>query len=375
MARTFDHLYSELTDFANLYNAWQKASRGKRRTPAVASFEMNLEDQLIRLQQELIEERWRPGAYYSFTIRDPKKRLVSAAPFRDRVVHHALHNITADIFEKTFIADSYANRLGMGTHAALDRAQALMRRFPFVLQCDIRQFFPSVDHEVLEGLLFRKIADSSVRRLIHLIIGSGAGIHDGAYRMVFYPGDDLFALSRRRGLPIGNLTSQFWANVYLNELDQFVKRILRCRGYLRYVDDFLVFADSKPQLWTWKKAIQDFLAGLRLALHEKSSTVYPVDNGIPFLGFRLYRDHRRLKRRNGVNFQRRLRGYYLEYARGDLSRDDLNRRVRGWIAHVARADTWGLRRSLLSRPVPVCRSEKRYESLPQESNRLMVLPL
>lgn len=352
MAKTFDNLYPQLTDFGNLYLAWRKAARGKRGRLAAASFEMNGADELIRLQSELLDETWQPGGYRSFVIRDPKQRIVSAAPFRDRVVHHALCNVTEAIFERTFIADSYANRKGKGTHAALDKAQALMRHHPYVLQCDIRQFFPSVDHATLQAVLFRKIADAPTRKLIGKIINSGEGIHDGEYRTVYFPGDDLFAVNRPRGLPIGNLTSQFWANVYLNELDQFVKRHLHCRGYVRYVDDFLLFADTKSQLWAWKADIVAFLQGLRLALHERSSTVYPVGNGIPFLGFRLFREHRLLKRKNGVNFQRRLKRNYRAYARGELSFADLTEKVRGWVAHAAHGDTWGLRRSLLTRPIP-----------------------
>jgi len=353
MAKSFDNLYPKLVDFGNLHAAWRKAAKGKRGCPAAAGFELNLGDELIRLQRELIDLTWQPGEYYSFTLRDPKRRLVSAAPFRDRVVHHALCNVTEDIFENTFIGDSYPNRQGKGTHAALHKAQSLMRRYPYVLQCDIRQFFPSIDHAVLEAILFRKIADERVRELMRRVIASGAGIHDADYRMVYFPGDDLFAVNRPRGLPIGNLTSQLWANIYLNELDQFVKRQLRCQGYVRYVDDFLLFAEDKRRLWDWKAAIREFLVGLRLALHERSSTVYPVTNGIPFLGFRSYPEYRRLKRRNGVNFQRRLQRYYRGYTRGELSRDALNQRVLGWIAHVSLADTWGLRRSLLSRPIPL----------------------
>ncbi|MEE9304495.1 MAG: reverse transcriptase domain-containing protein [Thiotrichaceae bacterium] len=348
MAKSFDHLYSEVCSFDNLHQAWRKASKGKRSCPAAASFEINLADELIQLQQELITQTWQPGEYYSFTIRDPKERLVSAAPFRDRVVHHALCNITEAIYENTFIGDSYANRKGKGTHAALDRAQQYMRRYPYVLQCDLRQFFPSVDHAVLRSVLFRKIDDLQVRWLMERMVRSGEGIHNKAYQMVYFPDDDLFAVSRPRGLPIGNLTSQFWANVVLNELDQFVKRQLRCKAYVRYVDDYLLFSDSKQQLWEWKTAIREFLYGLRLVMHEKSSTVYPVKAGIPFLGFRLYPDYRLLKRKNGVNFQRRLKRYYRAYYRGELDRETMNQRVRGWIAHVEKADTWGLRRSLFS---------------------------
>ncbi len=355
MAKSFDNLFPQLIDFGNLYEAFRKAAKGKRSHAAAARFEMNLADELIRLQQDLAEGTWRPGPYHSFKIRDPKQRLVSAAPFRDRVVHHALCNVTEGIFENTFIADSYANRVGKGTHAALDQAQAWMRRYPYVLQCDIRQFFPSIDQAVLEAILSRKIADERVLRLVRLIIQSGEGIHDKAYRMVYFPGDDLFAACRPRGLPIGNLTSQFWANVYLNELDQFIKRRLRCPAYLRYADDFLLFADDKASLWAWKAAIREFLCGLRLVLHERSSTVYPVACGVPLLGFRLYPSHRRLKRKNGVNFQRRLRRFHRAYRRGEMSREDINRRIQGWVAHAAHADTWGLRLSLFAKLPSFCR--------------------
>lgn len=352
MAKEYDHLYPQITDFANLWLAWRRAAHGKRGKPAAAGFEMLLEDQLITLQKELTTQTWRPGAYRSFQILDPKPRLVSAAPFRDRVVHHALCIVIEPLFERSFIGDSYANRKGKGTHAALSQAQRFIRGHRYVLQCDVRQFFPSIDHTILYDLLARKIVDRRTLWLIRQIIQSGEGVLADAYDMVYYPGDDLFAAARPRGLPIGNLTSQFWANVYLNELDQFVKRQLRCTAYLRYVDDFLLFADSKKTLWAWKQAIQEFLQQLRLSLHERSSTVFPVAAGIPFLGFRLYADHRRLKRKNGVNFSRRLRRDYRAYARGELTREVLNRRVHGWIAHVQHADTWGLRKSLFSMPLP-----------------------
>ncbi len=347
MARTFDGLFPQLTSFQNLYLAYSKASRGKRGQPAVAAFEYRLESQLFRLQAELQGHSYRPGPYQSFLIYDPKRRLVSAAPFRDRVVHHALCNVIEPLFERTFIGDSYANRVGKGTHAALDRAQSLARVYPYVLQCDLRQFFPSVDHEVLRGILARKITDPDVMGLTDVILAGGAGILDDEYDQVYFPGDDLFSALRPRGLPIGNLTSQFWANVYLNDLDQWVKRQLRCRGYVRYVDDFLLFGEDKRQIWEWKDSVRVCLDALRVTLHERESTVYPVANGIPFLGFRIYPTHRRLKRRNGLAFARRLRGYQRDLDRGRLDLDGLALRIQGWVAHAAHGDTFGLRRALL----------------------------
>ncbi len=355
MVKRYSNLYPHIVTFENLFTAYRRASKGKRGQSDVAAFEFNLEANLLCLQEELQSHTYRPGGYDSFTIYDPKQRVISAAPFRDRVVHHALCNVIEPLFERTFIGDSYANRQGKGNHAALDRAQHFARRFPYVLQCDIRQFFPSIDLQILRGILARKLADDETMALIDHILASGAGILESEYDVVYFPGDDLFAASRLRGLPIGNLTSQFWANVYLNQLDQYVKRDLHCgkqRGaYLRYVDDFLLFADAKRQLWAWKDAVRERLDALRLTLHERSSTVYPVTNGIPFLGFRIYPTHRRLKRRNGVAFARRYRKHRAAAARGEISAEALRVRVQGWIAHAAHGDTYGLRRALLSEPV------------------------
>jgi RNA-directed DNA polymerase len=352
MARRYRALFGQITDFRNLHQAFRKAARGKRSQAQVASFEYALESNLLALQRELTQRTYRPGAYRSFVIRDRKRRLVSAAPFRDRVVHHALCAVIEPLFERTFIGDSYASRRGKGTHGALDRAQAFARRFPYVLQCDVRQFFPSVDHAILRAILARKLADPEVLWLADVILANGAHVLHDEYDMVYFPGDDLLAVTRPRGLPIGNLTSQFWANVYLNELDQLVKRELRCPAYLRYVDDFLLFSDSKRVLWQWRAAIRERLAGLRLTLHAGSSTVYPVASGIPFLGFRLYPGHRRLKRRNGVAFQRRLVRLGRAWAHGRLSLPELRVAIQGWVAHAAHGDTVGLRRTLLSRPLP-----------------------
>jgi RNA-directed DNA polymerase len=351
--KTVDNLYQDIVAFENLYLAYRKAAKGKRGQPNVAAFEFDLEANLFQLQSELRDKRYRPGPYHSFRIYDPKPRLISAAPFRDRVVHHALCNVIEPIFERTFIGDSYANRVGKGTHAALDRCQTFARRYRYVLQCDIRQFFPSLDLDILRAILARKIADKDVMWLVDRILESGAGILTDEYQVIYFPGDDLFAAVRVRGLPIGNLTSQFWANVYLNELDQFVKRELHCSAHLRYVDDFLLFHDSKRQLWDWKDAVRDFLADRRLTLHERESTVYPVTNGIPFLGFRIYPTHRRLKRRNGVAFARRFHRWREAIGRGDMGLEELHRRVQGWVAHAAHGDTRALRRSLLAVTIPV----------------------
>lgn len=346
--RTYSHLYSQVCDIDNLYLAYRQARRGKRGRVPAASFEFNLEENILQLRDELLARTYTPGAYVSFTIHEPKRRLISAAPFRDRVVHHAVCNVIEPIFERRFIADSYANRVGKGTHKALDRCQEFARRLPYVLQCDVRQFFPSVDHAILRGVIARPIQDEDVLWLVDQILASGQGILDAQYEMHWFSGDDLLAAARPRGLPIGNLTSQFWANVYLNELDQQVKRQLKCRHYVRYADDMLFFAADKPTLHVWRRAVIDALADLRLVLHEEQAQVYPVTNGIPFLGFRIFPTHRRLKRAKGISFQRRFKTLRQQYAAGEIDFDGLNAGIRGWVAHARHGDTYGLRKSILA---------------------------
>lgn len=346
MGKVYRHLYPQITDWENLLLAWHKARKGKRGQPPAARFEMEAGENLLLIQEELANGTYRPGPYVSFHIHEPKRRLISAAPFRDRVVHHALCNVIEPFFERRFIHDSYANRAGKGTHAALDRSQAYARRYAYVLPCDVQQFFPAIDHSLLLQTIGRVVVDPEVLGLCATILESGAGVLGNEYEMAYFPGDDLLAALRSRGLPIGNLTSQFWANVYLDRLDHFVKRELGCGAYLRYVDDFLLYADDKASLHRWRAAIIDFLAGLRLTLHESRCQPRPVAEGIPFLGFVVYPDHRRLKRRKGIHFRRKLRGLLADYRAGRIPLADVSVSVQGWVNHVRYADTWGLRRAL-----------------------------
>lgn len=338
--------FADLHTWDNLLLAYERAAKGKRGRPAVAAFEHRLEDNLLILQAELAEQCYRPGRYHSFYIHEPKRRLISAAPFRDRVVHHALCQIIEPAFERSFTDDSFANRVGKGTHRALDACQCAARRFNYVLQLDVRQFFPSIDHVILRNLLARKVADHGLRWLIDLIVASGDGVLSETYDMTWFPGDDLFAASRPRGLPIGNLTSQFWANCYLNPIDHFIKRELRCPAYVRYVDDLLLFGNCKHELWQWHAAMTARLAGLRLTLHSGAHP-RPVSEGIPFLGFVVWPERRRLKRRNGVHFSRKLRAFAAGYASGELALDRIQASIAGWVNHVRFGNTTGLRTSVL----------------------------
>ena len=343
-------MYAQLTSWDNLLLAYRKAAKGKRGKGNVARFEHRLEDNLLALQAALRDRSYRPGGYVSFTIHEPKQRIISAAPFRDRVVHHALCNMIEPIFERSFIGDSYANRAGKGTHRALDRCQHFARRFAYVLQCDVRQFFPSVDHAILCRVLARKLEDPAVLWLVNRILESGEGVLSAAYDMVWFPGDDLLAALRPRGLPIGNLTSQFWANCYLNPFDHFVKQELGCRGYVRYVDDMLLFAGDKKTLWAWKQAAEARLARYRLVIHPAAQP-RPVAEGIPFLGFNVFPQRRRLKRRKGITFRRRFRRLVRDYANGIISLQQLTASVQGWVNHARYGNTAGLRKAVLTRVV------------------------
>jgi RNA-directed DNA polymerase len=284
--------------------------------------------------------------FRDFFIHEPKRRKISAAPFRDRVVHHALCNLIEPLFDARFIEHSYANRKGKGTHRALDRLQDYARRFRYVLRCDVVRHFPSLDHAILRDKLARVIQDEDALWLADLILASGVGVLDDEYRMTYFPGDDLLAGCRPRGLPIGNLTSQFWSNVYLNDFDWFVQRGLGCGAYLRYVDDFALFSDSKSELYAWKNAVLDRLARERLRIHESAAQVLPTRCGIPWLGFVVYPTHRLLKRRNAVKFTRRLEQNIDAYSSGRISFAELDASVKGWVNHVRFADTWGLREHL-----------------------------
>lgn len=248
------------------------------------------------------------------------------------------------MFEPTFIFDSYACRRGKGTHAALDRFTRFARQNRYVLKCDVSKFFPSVDHEILKALIARKIKDRDVLWLVDRIIdGSNA-----QERVVeWFPGDSLLTpAERRRGLPIGNQTSQFFANVFLNPFDHFVKETLRARHYIRYVDDFVIFSDDKGWLSGVRERCRRYLQRLRLRLHAKKSVISRVEDGNRFLGFRVFPDHRLLGRENVVRVRRRLRRLQTDFAGGYISAANIRQRLASWIGHAQHADSFHLRERL-----------------------------
>ena len=335
-----------MASFENVLAAAREALRGKRGRMPGAAFLGELEHEVVSLHHELRSGRYRPGPYHYFEIHEPKLRVVACAPFRDRVVHHAIVRVLEPLFEPRFIEDSYACRKARGVHAAMRRAAGFARGFAFALECDVRRYFASIDHEIVLEQLARVVADERLLSLLHEVVSSHADGEAPDWR-----GPDLFdGHFRRHGLPIGNLTSQFLANVYLSPLDHFVKHALRARGYVRYMDDFLLFADDRATLRSWKTAVTAKLAELRLTMHPDKVRLRPTPLGVDFVGFVVFRDGRvRVRRASVRRFERRYRRRRWEVERNGADAAALTESVRSWVAHVSHARSRELRRAVLSR--------------------------
>ncbi|UCH93189.1 MAG: RNA-directed DNA polymerase [Candidatus Aminicenantes bacterium] len=336
--KTYNKLINQIKSFENLLTAANKAAKGQRSQPNVLLFFWKLEENLFQLQKELETQCYSPAGYSTFFIYEPKPRMISAAPFRDRVVHHALMNVISPLLERSFIVDTYANRVGKGTHKAICRYQSFLQEYEFVLKCDIKSYFPSIDHEILKSLLRKRIACKPTLWLLDTIID---GSNPQQPVMAYFPGDRLFTpVERRIGLPIGNLTSQWFGNYYLNPLDHFVKEKLQCKAYVRYVDDFVLFSNKKTQLWQWKKQVELFLQKFRLKLHPARCQVYPAAVGYRFLGQVVFRTHRRLAANNVRKFKKRKR----KWERNPPV--NLRQRLDSWIGHASQANTYSLLNAL-----------------------------
>jgi retron-type reverse transcriptase len=344
--KTFKNLYPQIHDFENLLLAAKKAQKGKRFQANVAKFNYRLEPNLLALQKELATCQYQPGGYTTFYIQEPKERMISAAPYRDRVVHHALCNVLEPIFERFFIHDTYANRKDKGTHKAVLRYQQFAKQNTYVLKCDIKKYFPSIDHEILTNSLFKKIACPKTRWLISTILANSNAQEP---HVQYFAGDELFSPTQRRmGLPIGNLTSQLFANIYLSPLDHFIKRELKAGAYIRYVDDFVLFANSKQQLHEWLAQIRLFLQSLRLVLHTNKTKVFPVSVGVRFLGYKAYPHKRMLHKQNTLRYKRHLRKMLRQYEKGLIDLAAIERSLNSWLGHAKFASSVAFQQEIFS---------------------------
>ena len=328
--RRHGHLFEQVKDYHALLSAAHRAARGKWERTEVARFIFYLEPNLLALQKELRTGTYRMRSYRTFEVREPKRRRICAARFRDRVVQHAVCGVLDAVFEAGMIADSYACRRGKGTHAAVQRMHRFSRRHAYMLLCDVYQYFETLDQQVLKALCRRKLKDRTLLSLLDHIIDHP--IPGGK------PG---------KGVPIGNLTSQYFANLYLGELGHFVKDRLRLPGYLRYMDDFAVFADDKPCLHHALAAIRSFLREtLRLELREERTLVAPVTHGAAFLGFRVFPGVVRLDGRKLARLRRRVRRREAACRIGRMDEEVLAHSVRGMAGHVCHVDSLRVRRQV-----------------------------
>lgn len=321
--------YNHLISFENIFQAFYEFRKGKSKRKDVQLFERNLEDNLFELHTGLVNRAYRHGDYQSFYVNDPKQRHIHKASVLDRIVHRLLYTFLYKLFDKSFIHDSYSCRLGKGTHKGVKRLEKFVRKVSknytsscWALKCDIKKFFASIDHQILLNLLKKKIKDKNILWLLSEVIESFSG--EGALVSQGVP------LRGYKGIPLGNLTSQIFANVYLNELDQFVKHKLKVRYYLRYADDFIFLSWDKDTLQRTIVPIGDFLKDkLRLDLHPNKIIIRRLDNGIDFLGYIVLphyilprtktkkRIFRKLKEKIGLgNFNQSLQSYlgYLRHA-------------------------------------------------------------
>jgi retron-type reverse transcriptase len=335
--KRFGNLYPSITNFENLFRAAKKAQKGKRFRDPVLEFNFDLANNLLILQEELIDQTYQPEGYHTFVIHDPKERLISATAYRDRIVHHALCNIIIPLLEPSFILNSYANRIGFGTHKALRQFAKYARSSRYVLQCDIKKYFPSIDRPILKSMILKKIKCPDTLWLIDLILDNSNNFQiNRPYQL---EGNAFEPMTETKGLPIGNLTSQFFANLYLNDFDHFIKENLKAKKYLRYVDDFALFSNDLAFLKDARVEIHAYLASLKLEIHPIKSQLFATKEGASFVGFRVLPHSIRVRSRSIQFTKRRIKHYRLDKIK-------LRQSIDSWDSHLRHGDTWRLRKKL-----------------------------
>jgi len=357
---TYTQLYSKIYSMANLTLAWRKARKGKTTKLDVISFDKSVTKNLLNLHNELKNKTYEPRSLRTFILRDPKTRKISKSDFRDRVIHHAVVNIISPILEKSFIYDSCAGRKRKGTLFALKRFEKFVRKVSgncrnrsnrfrdrnfikgYCFKADIKHYFREVNHQVLINIISRKINDEDVLGLIRKILNN---VPSSRQR-----GGGVNAFLIIKGMPLGNLTSQFFANVYLNELDYFVKHVLKVKCYLRYVDDFVILHNSNKQLKKWKIEIEKFLIEkLKLELHPDKSRIIPLCEGVDFVGFRNFAYFRLLRKRNIKKMNRKIELFNQD----KIGFRSLGESYQGWQAYARWANTHELRKEIKGKIIDI----------------------
>lgn len=325
-------MFESICAWENLELAARLCRRRKRYRQYAEDFELRRETVLGKIRGELLASEWRPSPYRVFTIFDPKERLIGAPCYRDRIVHHALCNVIGPIFERSMIEHSYSCRMEKGTGAARARCKWLAARRKYVLKMDVRRYFPSIDHILLKEKARRMIKCGMTLDLVDRIIDSWRAEDEAPD---WFAGDDLMTpAERRRGLPIGALTSQLFANLYLSRIDHLTQEQIKPQGYIRYTDDMLLFDDDKDKLHDARERLVGELAKERLKGHPGKCRVHACRDGIPFLGFRFFPNRLRVSRGNRLRFERRMREMRRKFRDGSVGFEEIWPSMFGWLQFI-----------------------------------------
>ena len=340
MVKINGSIFEDVISAERLFKAWREFCRGKSDRRDVQEFARHLERNIFRLQRDLASEVFKHSPYTSFYIHDPKQRHIRKASVRDRIVHQVIYSFIAGVIEPRLIHDLYSCRIGKGTHAGVDAVSAMalkvsknMTRPCWALKCDVRRFYDSVDHGVLLALIERLISDKATIRLIHNVLDS--------FHTEDAPG---------KGLPIGNLTSQVFTNVYLNELDKFAKHTLKLRYYARFADDFVMLSDQKGELVAMLPRIQEFLRDrLKIELHPRKVVLRPLHQGIDFLGYVILPYHRVVRTATKRRMHRNLTAKLCLLYSGDVTPASFNQSLQSYLGMMSHADTLRLQSEVRNR--------------------------
>ncbi len=330
--KVYKNIYPLIISAENLFAAWEIFRRDKRNKPDVMEIEQNIEQEIFKLHRELRDKTYQHGGYSGFWIRDPKLRRIHKATVRDRILHHAIFKVLNPIFEPTFIPNSYSCRVGKGTHKGVEDLEKMIRaesrnhtKECWALKCDIRKFFDSIDHDILLHMLEAKIRDKNAMGLLREIVESFTARRPNLFE--------------RRGVPIGNLTSQIFANIYMNELDQFMKHELHVKNYARYTDDFVIVSTDRKYLEGLLEPMSKFLVDkLYLEMHPRKVILRRASQGADFLGYVIFPHHVLIRASTKKRMLRKTGERVAAYESGEIDKDSLEATLRSYLGVMSHAN-------------------------------------
>ena len=339
--KVWHSIYDKIIIKENIARCYKEFLAGKRNKKDVIKFDDNKEENLEAIRTSLLSKTYKPGSYSQFYVRDPKTRIIHKAPVVDRIVHHIVSSVLEKIYEPTFIPYSYACRKNKGTHKGVLALQKMARKVSrnntrtcWVLKCDISKFFASVNHKKLLKILSRKIKDPDFLELLSKIIDS-------------FSSDKTIDLNDKKGIPIGNLTSQFFSNIYLNEFDQFVKHELKVKYYLRYADDFAFLSYDKNYILNLINPIQEFLKDeLDLDLHPKKIIIGKFSSGIDFLGYIIFPRHILPRTKTKRRLMKKIREKIKQFKAGNITAESLNQTIQSYYGFLVHANAYKFKQEL-----------------------------